>query len=47
MPYEFHSDNIIESYRKFYASKPKIRYPKNKVPDWFKKYRGDKKYQVI
>tara|TARA_R110000824_G_scaffold188779_4_gene370150 strand:- start:5897 stop:6412 length:516 start_codon:yes stop_codon:yes gene_type:complete len=47
MPYEFHSDNIIESYRRFYASKPKIRYPKNKIPSWFKKYRGDKEYQVI
>ena len=47
IPYEFHSDNIVESYRKFYASKPKIRYPKNKVPNWFKKYRGNREYQVI
>ena len=47
MPYEFQSEDIIESYRKFYASKPKIRYPKNKVPGWFKEYRGDKEYQVI
>ncbi len=47
MPYEYHSENIIESYRRFYASKPRIRYPINKVPDWFKKYRGDKKYQII
>jgi len=47
MPYEFHSDDIVESYRRFYASKTKIRYPKEKIPSWFKKYRGDKEYQVI
>ena len=47
MPYEFQSDDIVESYRKFYASKPKIRYPKDKVPQWFRKYRGDKEFQVI
>ena len=47
MPYEFQSDNIVESYRRFYASKAKIRYPKDKVPSWFKRYRGDKEYQVI
>jgi len=46
MPYEFQSDNIIESYRKFYASKPRIRYPKDKIPDWFLKYRGKKEYQI-
>tara|TARA_R110000824_G_scaffold113687_3_gene263583 strand:+ start:14834 stop:15349 length:516 start_codon:yes stop_codon:yes gene_type:complete len=47
MPSEFHSDSIVESYRRFYASKPKIRYPKNKIPSWFKKHRGDKEYQAI
>jgi len=47
MPYEFHSDDIIESYRKFYASKPRIRYPENKIPSWFVQYRGNKKYQVV
>ena len=47
MPYEFQSENIVESYRKFYASKPRIRYPKNKIPRWFLKYRGKKEYQVI
>mgnify|MGYP003626059846 CR=1 FL=1 len=39
MPYEFHSTSIVESYRKFYASKPNVRYPKDKIPEWFKKYR--------
>jgi len=47
MPLKFHSSNTIESYRRFYASKPRVRYPKNKVPRWFKKYRGKKEYQVI
>jgi hypothetical protein len=47
MPPEFRSDNIIESYRRFYASKPRIRYPAGKVPDWFRKYRGDKEYQIV
>ncbi len=47
MPPEFQTDNIVESYRKFYSSKPRMRYPEGKVPDWFKKYRGSKKYEVI
>ena len=47
MPPEFRSDNIVESYRRFYASKPRIRYPADKVPDWFRKYRGDKEYQIV
>ena len=47
IPNEFKSDDIVESYRRFYASKPKIRYPKNKIPSWFIKYRGEKEYQVI
>ena len=47
MPHEFHSEDIVESYRKFYASKPKIRYPKDKVPHWFYKYRGNKGFEII
>ena len=46
MPYEFHSDNIIESYRRFYASKPRMRYPKDKIPSWFLEYRGDQKVEI-
>ena len=47
MPSEYKSDDIVESYRRFYASKPRVRYPKNKVPKWFIKYRGNKEYQII
>ena len=47
MPEEYKSENIVESYRKFYASKPRVRYPEGKVPSWFAEYRGDKPYEVI
>ena len=47
MPNEFKSDDIVESYRRYYASKPRMRYPKDKIPTWFAKYRGTKEYQVI
>jgi len=47
IPENFKSDNIVESYRKFYASKPRVRYPKNKIPSWFKKYRKEGTYQII
>ena len=47
MPDEYKSEDIVESYRKFYASKPRVRYPESKVPLWFKKYRGDQPYEVI
>ena len=47
MPYEYQSDNVVESYRKFYASKPRMRYPKDKVPEWFIKYRGKKPFDII
>ena len=47
MPEEFKSNNIVESYRRFYASKPRIRYPKNKIPTWFMELRGATPFQVI
>ena len=47
MPDDFKSDNIVESYRKYYASKPRMRYPEGKVPQWFKNYRGDKPYDIV
>ena len=47
MPPHFQSDNIIESYRKFYASKPRMRYPQDKIPDWFLKHRGEKPFDII
>ena len=47
MPDSFKSSDIVESYRKFYASKPRIRYPKEKVPAWFDKYRNGEPYVVV
>ena len=47
VPENFKSNDIVESYRKFYASKPRVRYPKNKVHSWFKKYRKEGTYQII
>tara|TARA_R100001509_G_C4851757_1_gene210350 strand:+ start:344 stop:862 length:519 start_codon:yes stop_codon:yes gene_type:complete len=47
MPEEFKSNNIVESYRRFYASKPRIRYPKNKIPVWFMELRGATPFQII
>lgn len=39
MPDEFKSSNPVKSYRDYYSTKEKMRYPKNKVPDWFLKRR--------
>ena len=47
MPEHFKSDNPVISYRKYYASKPRIRYPESKIPLWFDKYRGSTPYEVI
>ena len=47
MPEHFKSGNPVLSYRKYYASKPRIRYPADKVPSWFNKYRGDVPYEII
>ena len=47
MPEQFKSDNPVVSYRKYYASKPRIRYPQNKIPLWFNKYRGKTPYEII
>ena len=41
MPDEFRSDNPIVSYRKFYASKPRLRYPVDKIPSWVYDYRNE------
>ena len=35
MPDEFKSLNPVKSYRDFYSTKPKMRYPKDKIPGWF------------
>mgnify|MGYP003647152477 CR=1 FL=1 len=47
MPEEYKSPSIVESYRRFYASKPRMRYPKEKIPRWFNKYRNNVEYQII
>lgn len=47
MPEEFKGEDIVESYRKFYASKPRMKYPKNKIPVWFEGYRGETPFIVI
>jgi hypothetical protein len=46
MPEEYRSDSIVDSYRKFYADKPRMRYPKSKVPAWFLEYRV-KDFQLL
>ena len=47
MPEGYKTDNPVLSYRKYYASKPRMRYPKDKIPSWFREFRGDKEFQVI
>lgn len=42
MPEEYHSDNIVDSYRRFYTAKPRMRYAKSKVPPWFSRLRVEK-----
>ena len=42
MPEEYHSDDIVDSYRRFYTAKPRMRYPKSKIPAWFLEYREEK-----
>ena len=46
MPDEFQSDNPVVSYRKFYASKPRLRYPVDKIPEWVYDYRSEP-FEVI
>ena len=48
MPNHFKvENNPVISYRRYYASKPRMRYPKNKIPKWFKKYRNGKPYTIL
>ncbi len=46
MPDEFRSDNPVVAYRKFYASKPRLRYPVDKIPSWVYDYRNEP-FEVI
>lgn len=47
MPEQYKSDNIVLAYRRYYASKERMRYPKDKIPSWFNKYRNGVPYQVV
>jgi len=47
MPEEFREEDVVESYKKYYASKPRMRYPANKIPTWFTEYRGDQPFTVV
>ena len=47
MPDHFKTDSVVESYRSFYASKPRIRYPKSKIPEWFLEHRKGQPFQII
>ena len=47
MPDEFKGSCIVESYRSYYSSKPRVRYPKNKIPSWFVERRGSKPFEII
>jgi hypothetical protein len=41
MPDEFKDDNPVVAYRKFYASKPRLRYPVDKIPEWVYDHRTE------
>ena len=47
MPDNFKCGNPVKSYRRFYASKPRIRYPADKIPVWFDKHRGSQPYDIV
>jgi hypothetical protein len=48
MPDEFKDPkNPVQSYRRFYATKPNMRYPADKIPSWFLELRGDIPFEVV
>ena len=46
MPEEYKSNNTVESYRRFYTDKPRMRYPTSKIPQWFVEYRTTEFQQI-
>ena len=46
MPEEYKSNNTVESYRRFYTDKPRMRYPTSKIPKWFVEYRTTEFQQI-
>tara|TARA_Y100001973_G_scaffold96816_1_gene152076 strand:+ start:337 stop:852 length:516 start_codon:yes stop_codon:yes gene_type:complete len=47
MPEVYKTNNPVLSYRKYYASKPRMRYPESKIPSWFREFRGNKDFQIV
>lgn len=47
LPEKFNDGNLITSYRKFYANKPRLRYPVSKIPEWLSEYRDLKTIEII
>jgi hypothetical protein len=47
IPEHMKHDNPVIAYRKFYASKPRVRYPKEKIPYWFPVLRGTQKFDIV
>jgi hypothetical protein len=39
MPDEYKSDNVVNSYRNFFANKPNLRYFEGQAPAWIAEYR--------
>ncbi len=46
MDNQYKGDTVVESYRRFYSDKPRMRYPKDKIPQWFIELRT-KDFQTI
>jgi len=40
MPDEYKSDDVVESYRNFFANKPNLSYIKGTIPAWVHGYRS-------
>lgn len=41
MPDEYKCDDVVESYRRYFANKPNLRYYSEDVPAWVDEYRED------
>lgn len=47
IPDQFKTSDPVESYRLFYATKPRLRYPKNKLPYWLLKLRDPQTIVIV
>lgn len=41
------SGDVVDIYRQFYALKPRMRYPRSKIPVWFPGLRGDIPFEIV